>query len=376
VKAQFEKRVESGELIEVTKRGPGRAFTTGEMLQYERETIQAMRAGQNQHEALASFETRREVEREHPHLSVGQRAAVEQILSSRDQVTGLEGVAGAGKTTSLAAVREAAEREGYRVEGLAPTSRAAQKLAEAGIESGTLQRHLARSDQPNDGQKRLYVLDESSLASSKQMNEFLNRLGEHDRVLLVGDVRQHQAVEAGRPYQQLQEAGMQTARLDEIVRQQDPALREAVEQLARGEVKEAIYNLDGQGRVHEIVDRHERLREMAREYVSRPEGTLIVSPENDSRREINQLIHRELQQRSVVGTEEHPVKVLQARQELTGADRAWAGPPTTAILRLTGWMKRSGTVGKRPQLSAEPLQGRHNSSHTFETRECVGHPPR
>lgn len=325
VKAQFEKRVESGELIEIDKRGPGRAFTTGEMLQYERETMQAMRAGQNQHEALASFEIRREVEKEHPHLSASQRAAVEQILSSRDQVTGLEGVAGAGKTTSLAAVREGAERAGYRVEGLAPTSRAAQKIEEAGIASSTLQRHLVRSDEPADGQKRLYVLDESSLASSKQMNQFLDRLGEHDRVLLVGDVRQHQAVEAGRPYQQLQEAGMQTARLDEIVRQQDPALREAVEQLARGEVKEAIYNLDGQGRVHEIVDRHERLHEMAREYAARPEGTLVVSPDNDSRREINTLIHRELQERGVVGTEEHAVKVLQARQELTGADRAWAG---------------------------------------------------
>ena len=154
---------------------------------------------------------------------------------------------------------------------------------------------------------------------------FLTDWASTDRVLLVGDVRQHQAVEAGRPYQQLQEAGMQTARLDEIVRQQDPALREAVEQLARGEVKEAIHNLDGQGRVHEIVDRHDRLREMAREYAARPEGTLIVSPDNDSRREINTLTHRELQERGVVGTEEHAVKVLQARQELTGADRAWAG---------------------------------------------------
>jgi len=52
-------------------------------------------------------------------------------FSSRDQVTALEGVAGAGKTTSLVAIREAAEREGYKVEGFAPTSRAAQKLGEA-----------------------------------------------------------------------------------------------------------------------------------------------------------------------------------------------------------------------------------------------------
>jgi ATP-dependent exoDNAse (exonuclease V) alpha subunit len=53
---------------------------------------------------------------------------------------------------------------------------------------------------------RLYVLDESSLASTKQMHTFLERLGPQDRVLLVGDVRQHEAVDAGRPYHQLQEA--------------------------------------------------------------------------------------------------------------------------------------------------------------------------
>ena len=182
---------------------------------------------------------------------------------------GLEGVAGAGKTTSLAAVHEAAEQEGYEVRGLAPTSRAAHKLAESGIESETLQRHLRREEQPDEGQKRLYVLDESSLASTKQMNEFLHRLHGEDRVLLVGDKRQHEAVEAGRPYHQLQQAGMQTARLDEIVRQKDPALKEAVEQLARGDVFGAIDNLDRQGRVHEIVGRDERLSEIAREYARR-----------------------------------------------------------------------------------------------------------
>ena len=65
------------------------------------------------------------------------------------------------------------------------------------------------------------------MASTKQMNEFLHRTHDEDRVILVGDERQHEAVEAGRPYQQLQEAEMQTARLDEIVRQKDPALTDA-----------------------------------------------------------------------------------------------------------------------------------------------------
>jgi conjugative relaxase-like TrwC/TraI family protein len=324
VKAEFEKRVQAGEFIETSNRAPGRAFTTEEMIHYERDTIHAMRAGQNQHVPIASFETRREIEQGHSHLSESQRAAVEQILSSRDQVTALEGVAGAGKTTSLTAIREAAEREGYRVEGFAPTSRAAHKLGEAGIESSTLQRHLTRSKEPDDGPKRVYVLDESSLASTKQMNEFLHRLKENDRVLLVGDTRQHEAVEAGRPYQQLQEAGIATARLDEILRQKDPALKEVVEQLSRGNVKDAMEKLDAQGRVHEIPDRSERLKEIAREYAAKPVGTLVVSPDNESRIAINQVIHREMQTRGQVNTHEHEQCVLVARQEITGADRQWA----------------------------------------------------
>ncbi|MGH9688677.1 MAG: MobF family relaxase [Candidatus Acidiferrales bacterium] len=325
VRSEFEKRIQSGEFIETGNRGPGRAFTTDEMIGYERDTIKAMREGQKQHAPIASFETRREIERDHPHLSESQRQAVEQILSSRDQVTALEGVAGAGKTTSLAAIREAAERDGYKVEGFAPTSRAAQKLGEAGIESSTLQRHLTRSEEPQDRQKRLYVLDESSLVSTKQMNQFLHRVHEQDRVLLVGDTRQHEAVEAGKPYQQLQEAGIETARLDEIVRQKDPALKEVVEELSCGNVRDAMEKLDAQGRVHEIVDRDERLKEIAREYAKKPEGTLVVSPDNQSRKEINEVIHRTMQNAGQVDANEHKQRVLVARQEITGADRQWAG---------------------------------------------------
>lgn len=343
IKAEFEKRIQAGEFIETSSRAPGRAFTTSEMIEYERDTIHAMREGQNKHAALASFETRREIDKTHVHLSESQRRAVEQILSSHDQVTALEGVAGAGKTTSLAAIREAAVREGYQVEGFAPTSRAAQKLSEAGIESSTLQRHLACGAVQQHGGKKLYVLDESSLASTKQMNGFLHRLGELDRVLLVGDTRQHEAVEAGRPYQQLQEAGIKTARLDEIVRQKDPALKEVVEQLSHGNVREAMEKLDTQGRVHEIVDRDERLKEIAREYAKKPEGTLVVSPDNQSRRDINEVIHRTMQSTGQVDAQEQKCRVLVARQEITGAARQWAGQYEAGdVVRYTRGSKTHG----------------------------------
>jgi conjugative relaxase-like TrwC/TraI family protein len=324
VRETFDKRVHAGDLIEVESKSPARAFTTEQMIGYERDTIAEMRKGQNLDNPLVSPETCRHVEEKHPHLSTSQRAAVEQILTSHDRITGLEGVAGAGKTTSLAAVREAAEHEGYKVLGLAPTSRAAQKLAESGIESGTLQRHLIRCEQPDGEQRRLYILDESSLASTKQMNELLHRLYGGDRVLLVGDKRQHEAVDAGRPYRQLQEAGMQAASLHEVIRQKEPELKEAVEQLARGDVHGAVTNLDRQGRVHEIVVREERLGAIAREYAREPQGTLVISPDNESRRELNTLIHRQMQARGDVNPEEHKLRVLDSRNEMTGADRQWA----------------------------------------------------
>ncbi|MGH9401998.1 MAG: AAA family ATPase, partial [Terriglobia bacterium] len=161
--------------------------------------------------------------------------------------------------------REAAEREGYRVEGFAPTSRAAQQLEDSGIRSSTLQHYLAKGQTADDGQRRLYFVDESSLASTKQVNEFLRRLHEYDRVIFVGDTRQHQGVEAGRPFEQLQESGMHTARLDEIIRQKDTMLKQAVEQLARGEVRGAIEGLNRQGRIHQIADPQERMTTIARD---------------------------------------------------------------------------------------------------------------
>jgi len=210
----------------------------------------------------------------------------------------------------------------------------------------TLQRHLTRGDRADDGQKRLYIVDESSMASTRQMHTFVERLKENDRVLFVGDVRQHEAVEAGRPYAQLQEAGLRTARLDEIIRQKDPALKEVVEQLARGDVREAISNLNGQGRVHEIGDRSERIAEIAREYVRQPENTLVVSPDNESRREINSQIHRAMQGAGQVKDEGHAVRVLNARQDLTGADRQWA--PNYEASDVIRYSKGSKLLGLEP----------------------------
>ena len=327
IKTDYGARKDDGEFIEVAVR-PGHAghiLTTQETLDAERDIIRRMEDGRGKTHPMLAQEQIERMQESWSHLNENQRAAVEQVLSNRDQVMGVQGYAGVGKTTSLAAIREGAEHAGFEVKGLAPTSRAAHQLQEAGIESATLQGHLARGDHSANGLQHLYFVDESSLASTKQVNEFLQRLGAEDRVIFVGDMRQHQGVEAGKPFEQLQGAGMETAKLEEIVRQHDPQLKAVVEKLARGEVRSAIEDLRELGKVHEIRDPESRIGAIAQDYADSPAGTLVVSPDNKSRSEINGRIHHELQDRGLVNAEEHKVNVLAPRQDLTGADRQWAG---------------------------------------------------
>ena len=286
-----------------------------------------MQQGQGQRRPILSIQEAVAHTGGHPELNAAQKAAVETILTSRDAVQGLQGYAGAGKTSALQAVREAAEQKGYVVEGFAPTSRAARQLREAGIEADTLQRFLAGSGSRTSGDsasRHLYMVDESSLASTQQVRDFLRRLDSDDRVLFIGDTRQHQGIDAGKPFEQLVQAGMNTAKLDQIVRQKDPELLRAVEHLSRGEVAEGIALLEQQGRVTEISDPQKRIAAIARSYAASPDNTLVVSPDNASRREINDAIRKELQALGIVEAESRTMRVLVPRSEMTGADRTWA----------------------------------------------------
>jgi conjugative relaxase-like TrwC/TraI family protein len=344
VREEFERRVQTGEFRRIENIGTGPQYTTAAMLRLERETIGHMEKG-NRPDApmLVWADVRIRTVDRHPELNAGQRKAVDEVFLSREKIVGMDGVAGGGKTTTLAVVREGAEASGYAVEGFAPTSRAAQKLGEAGIETKTLQAHLAQGQRVDTGEHRLYVVDESSLASTKQMHEFMSRLHPNDRVLLVGDTRQHESVEAGRIFAQLQDAGMKTVKLDEIVRQRDPELKQTVEQLARGEIGVALAGLERQGRIHEVQGHDARITAIAKEYARSPDSTLVVSPDNRSRAEINQAIHAEMQAKGIVGKDEHRVQILVPRQDLTGADRTWAERYKVGdVLRYSRGSKETG----------------------------------
>jgi conjugative relaxase-like TrwC/TraI family protein len=321
----FEERVKRGDLTSVARDRPGSAskqYTTPATIANERRNIEHMRQGQDRYRPLVSDKIASEAARSE-RLNPSQQRVVRETLSNRDRIFAVQGVAGSGKTTALREIRVAAQRDGYQVKGLAPTSRAASQLEEAGVSSTTLQRHLAEPIS-HSGRGQLYMVDESSLVSTKQTGEFLERLGPNDRVIMIGDTRQHQAVDAGRPFEQLQDAGLRTAKLDEVVRQKDPELKRVVNDLAHGRVREAVSELDRQGRVHEIPDRNQRFEAIARDYADSPGRTLAVAPDNQTRRELNDHIRQELKDRGVVGREDHQTTVLVPRQDMTGADRAWA----------------------------------------------------
>src|ERR1017187_1630585 len=384
VRGNLDSRLASGEFqtVERSQSLPARQLTTAKTIEAEHEIVRRVREGQSQIEPVLTRHQAVTFADQHPHLNRAQMTVVEDVLSSPDRIQGIQGFAGAGKTTTLSAVRDAAESRGYEVEGLAPTSRAVRQLNDAGVESRTLQGFLARS--PNHAtqeQRHFYFVDESSLASTNQMREFLARLGPNDRVLLIGDTRQHQGVEAGRPFEQLQEAGMRTAKLDEIVRQKDPALKSAVELLAKGQVSAALESLQQQGRVKEIPDTQERIRAIAKSYVESPEKTLIVSPDNASRRELNVAVREELKANGTLASEDHSFRVLVQRQDMTGAERTWASHyEINDAVRYSRGSKATGieagtygsVVAINPAANLLTVEKLSGENATYDPRRLIG----
>jgi len=384
VRANLDARVTSGEfqIVERSQGIPGRQFTTAKTIEAEHEILRRLREGQNHVEPVLPRSQAIALADHHQHLNRTQRSVVEDVLSSSDHIQGIQGFAGSGKTTTLAAIRGAAEGQGYQVEGFAPTSRAARQLNEAGIEAGTLQGFLVRTANPDlRDHKHFYLVDESSLASTNQMREFLSRLGPNDRVLLIGDTRQHQGVEAGRPFEQLQEAGMHTARLDEIMRQKDPALKSVVELMAKGQVSAALDALQQQGRMKEIPNAEERVRTIAKSYVESPDNTLIVSPDNASRRELNLAVRQELKANGSLAPQDHTFRVLVQRQDMTGAERSWASQyEINDVVRYTRGSKTIGieaaayasVVAINPAANLLTVEKANHELATYDPRRLTG----
>jgi conjugative relaxase-like TrwC/TraI family protein len=216
VRAEMATQRAQGELIAVqSKRFPQGGYTTRQMVTLETENIRLMQAGKGQAQPIAQTEEVRGWAQSTGLTGEQTRVAV-QTLTARDWLTAIEGKAGATKTTTIGAIRDFAETRGYAVQGYGPTTGSVRALAGAGVTANTVASLNAKSMEPGRGRGELWIIDESSLLSTRQTNTLLHhaRTAEVERVILVGDQQQHGAVEAGRPITQMQRAGMTTARLE------------------------------------------------------------------------------------------------------------------------------------------------------------------
>ncbi len=301
----------AGTLHAVDIPGAEDSLATERTVAEERETVALMQAGEGRGRApMRGWQVQGHLSR--GPLTAGQKDAVKLILSARDRTVGVQGYAGTGKTTMLNRARGLAEKKGWRMTGLAPSASAAETLAtEAGIATETLQRFLARNAGVAEGRltrkgaremraafaKTILVVDEGSLASTVQARDLLRIANELriPRVVLVGDAKQLDAVDAGKPFAQLQAAGMKTATMDEIMRQRDPALKEAVEASLRGDIARAFEKLGENvaeakpdNLAGAVAARWLRLSNEGRE------NTGVMAPSHELRRQINGHIRERL----------------------------------------------------------------------------------
>ena len=196
-----------------------------------------MREGQDHLEPVLSRPQAIAVADQHSHLNRAQKTVIEDVLSSPRSHSRNPRLRRLRQDDHAHRHPQRRGRAGLPGRGLRPDL----PRCAATERGGNRSRNPARLPRPHS-KSRCYENKSTSTLSMNRVSpartrcaSFLPGLVPHDRGLLpIGDIRQHQGVEAVGSFEQLQKAGMRTGRLDEIVRQQDPALKSAVDLLADG----------------------------------------------------------------------------------------------------------------------------------------------
>ncbi|MEO5960216.1 MAG: MobF family relaxase, partial [Opitutaceae bacterium] len=250
-------------------------------------------------------------------LSSDQAAAVRGVLGSISGVVILQGDAGTGKTTCLKTVVAGIEQAGGRVFGCAPSSGAADVLRrELTADADTLQQLLANETMQHATKGRVLIVDEAGLVSVRQLRDLCRLAARNDnRLLLVGDIKQHASIEAGDAIRCLQEfARVPVFHLTEIRRQQDPAYRKAVARLARGDTFGAFNQFTRLGAVRELPEGAALWHEAAADYVRTVragKSCLAISPVWAEIGEFTVAARAQLRLAGVLTGDEHPVRTVE-----------------------------------------------------------------
>lgn len=237
-------------------------------------------------------------------LSDEQRRAIEHITGP-ERIAAVVGYAGAGKSTMLAAAREAWEAEGYQVHGAALSGKAAEGLEESsGIQSRTLASWSRgwENDRGTLGRGDVFVIDEAGMVGSRQLARFVGEAEARGaKIVLVGDHEQLQAIGAGAPFRAITEE-IGHAELSEIRRQRVDWQREASVDFATHRTAEGLAAYRDRGNISFAETGEDARGQIVRDYLAdrdeRPDGTRVAMAHRRADvRAINDAIRAELQDR-------------------------------------------------------------------------------
>ena len=170
------------------------------------------------------------------------------------------------------------------------------------------------------------MVDEASLASTKQVRDFLAKIGFRRPGVAH---RRHPAASGCGGRETIRAVGQRrhenrTSGPDRTPEEMCQNCSKPSSTFRAVKLQRVLLCLEQQGRVTEIFDAQQRIAAIAKSYAANPENTIVVSPDNTSRRQINQAVRAELQARGTVATADHSIRVLSPRSDMTGADRTWA----------------------------------------------------
>lgn len=190
-------------------------------------------------------------------------------------------------------------RRGYDIVPLSPTAMAAEGLRAKGLTKASTIDHFLIKQTPKNKRAKFFIIDEASMLGSKNLQQIVKRTTRADKVLLIGDSKQHQSLAAGGVFSKFQQHQLiRTERMAGNVRQEGawPFMRQAVAHLAAKRVSEAFEILDKHGRVRQITEDAERLATVAEKYlqISDKDATLVITQTNHERQQLNLLIRDRL----------------------------------------------------------------------------------
>jgi Ti-type conjugative transfer relaxase TraA len=264
---------ESGETAE--------RFTTRQVREEERDAMAAA-GGLSRQKSGAVSERSARVAAEQRTLRPDQAAAFSHAIGA-GHLKLIEGRAGTGKSYTLAAVRDAHERDGKRVVGLAPTNAVAQDLGADGFrEARTVHAALfaLKNGRSSWDRDTVVIVDEAAMLDTRVTGELLGAARQAGaKVILAGDDRQLASIERGGLFAELRQRHG-AAEITEVTRQKVDWQRQAARDLAEGRFGEAVAAFDTAGAITWTQDQEDARKALVaawtRDTAQQPEATRFV----------------------------------------------------------------------------------------------------